>query len=676
MIFSLLRYGTSRCQIRHPKLPSFSTSPCRRSNGNPNDAFAERPFLQSILNNEAQDKSLERPQQEESHTRNTDRDGRYNRPTVTERDANRAPAYADSICNPRPERERGLESYLSSSEKKSHAVYDGASQGIQASSRETDMDLASLDSLGKEQGELFDAAKVRLLEAVRVDDPQLLLLEFWEATREPAMMRAIPTSTFLEILRLLDPGDEFAPFRREYSESQPKHYYMLQGQTRELYKTMKDRRTLYRDIWKRRLLANQGMDVREYASLLRLARATWDGGGALAIMKDMLERNVQPDLICYNYYFEARCWSDVWQPTERQRLRVVPFTKIIRRKSPTEQRRGMTIKGHKIEKGGLKWETTRLFTKMIGDGIMADTTAFGHLITALAREGDLEGVKSILLKAWDVDVDAMSEADNEAQQETPVPMDSPLYPNSGLLFVIAHAFGSNNDLPAAIRIVDHFSRKFKLTIPKIVWAQLLEWTFVLSTRRHKLRKEDGTQLGQLPLQSVESLFNVMTSEPYCIKPKLDMYDFLIRSFWRQSELDSMLKYIPKGVEIHRKHVGKYKKHATLLAELESQTPKDRDVKDLQLEKRLAEVAKARRYQSFAAIHKWFMLLLSRRHWFPLTRDTQVVFWERQGLPNAVGAFWGYRYRYGVKYTMATGIVQLRDGEPLEATVDLNREVGT
>jgi hypothetical protein len=522
------------------------------------------------------------------------------------------------------------------------------------------MDMSSLDGLGVNKGACFADTKKRLTEVIRNGDPQSLLLEFWEATREPAIMRGIPHSTFLEIIRLLDPEDEFVPFRREYIESKPKHYINLRGHIGELYKTIEDHRTLYRDIWKRRLQANQGMDVREYAALLRLARATWNGGGALAIMKDMLEKKVKPDLICYNYYFEARCWSDAWQPMERQRLRVIPFTKTIRQMSSIQQRRGMTINGHSIGEEGLRAEVTRLFTKMIDDGIMADTTAFGHLMTALAREGDLKGVKSILLKAWNVDVDVLSDIEDDTQQEKTIPRDSPLYPDSRLLFVIAHAFGSNNDLPAAIRIVDHISRRFDLAIPTTVWAQLLEWTFVLSTRRHKDHKEEGTQLGQLPLQSVESLFNVMISEPYCIRPTLDMYDFLIRSLYRQSELVTMLRYIPKGVQMHRKHENDYKKHTVLLSELESPTSMDRNAKDLASRKRLADVTETRRHQSFVTVQKWFKLLRSRKHWFPLTRDTQVIFWERQGLPNAVKIYWRYRDRRSVKYSMATGIVELRE----------------
>ena len=653
MIFSLLRHGTSRCQLRHPQLSCFSTSPYRRLSGNSPDTFAEQPFLQSSLTNDVQDELIQGSQPEEPQIRYTDCDGPFNWPTYTERDATRAPAYADSVRSPQGKKGHGLE------EPGWHQVYNDASQGTQGSSREIEMDMSSLDGLGVKQGECFADTKKRLTGLIRNGDPQSLLLEFWEATREPAIMRAIPQSTFLEIIRLLDPGDEFVPFRREYIEPKPKHYLKLQGQIGELYKTIEDHRTLYRDIWKRRLQANQGMDVREYAALFRLARATWNGEGALAIMKDMLEKKVKPDLICYNYYFEARCWSDSWQPFERQRLRVIPFTKTIRQISSIQQRRGMTINGHSIGEEGLRAEVTRLFTKMIDDGIMADTTAFGHLMTALAREGDLKGVKSILLKAWNVDVDALSEIEDDTQQEKTIPCDSPLYPDSRLLFVITHAFGSNNDVPAAIRIVDHFSRRFDLAIPTIVWAQLLEWTFVLSARRHKDREGEGRQLGQLPLPSVESLFNVMTSEPYRIEPTLDMYDFLIRSLWRQSELDTMLKYIPKGVQIHRKHENDCNEQAFLLSELESRTSMDRNAKDMASRKWLADVTETRRHQSFVTVQKWFRLLRSGRHWHPLTRDTRVIFWERQGLPNAVKIYWRYRDKRSVKYSMATGIVELR-----------------
>ena len=674
MIFSLLKHGTSRYQLRYSKLPSFSTSPCRRSNGNPNDAFTERPFLQSILINDAPDEHIEKLQPEKTHALNTVGDSSWNRPTIPERDANRAPASTNSLWKPQRRAEQIPETFFSPSEQGRYPDFDDAASGVQGCSKDTAIDLPFVNSIAAEQDERLADTKARLSKAIRTQDSQRLQVEFWEAVRDPVIMRAIPATTLVEILQLLDPHDEFAPFRCEYSEWHPKHYYKLLGEDHQIYEKMQDCRTLYRDIFCRRLQAKGSLDVGEYAALFRLARATWDGEGALLIMKDMLQRNVQPDLICYNYYFEARCWSDAWQANERQRLRVTPFNRAMRERYPTQQRQGMTIKGHRIQEGGLKWEITRLFAKMIGDGIMADTSAFGHLITALAREGDLDGAKSIIRKAWDVDVDALSEVDNDAGQQPSIPSDSPLYPHPRLLFVIAHAFGSNNDIPAALRTVDHFSRKFNISITNDVWAQLLEWTFVLSTRRIKLAKENGAQLGQLPFESVESLFNVMTSKPYCIEPTLDMYDLLIRSFWRQSRLEKILETMPKGVNIYLRHHHEYRTHDRQLSKLKPQTPNESDAKRLHLS-RLAAIARHRRWQSFVTIHRWFILLLSRRHWFPIPIHSQVVEWERQGLPIAVNTLWRYRHFNGVKYTMATGVVRLQElKEHSKTMTDLDQDV--
>ncbi|KAL2048123.1 hypothetical protein N7G274_000034 [Stereocaulon virgatum] len=637
MIFSSLRHWTSRCQLRHSKLSCFSTSPYRRLSGNPPNTFAEHLSLQSSLTNDVRDELVEGSQLEEPQIRSTNCDVRFHSPTYTERDATRAPAYADSIRSPQANKDHDIE------EPGWRLAYDDASQATLGSSREIKQDMSSLDGLTVKQGEYIADAGKRLAEVIRNKDPQSLLLELWKATKEPAIMRAIPSSTFLEIARLLDPEDE-----------------KLRPQVGEIYQTIEDCRKLYGDIWEKRSQANQGMDVREYAAMLRLARSTWHAEGALAIMKNMLKRKVKPDLICYNYYFETRCWSDAWHPSERQRLRVIPFTQTLRQKSSVLESRGMTINGHSIGEYGLRAEVTRLFTKMIDDGIMADTAAFGHLMTAMAREGDMDGVKSILLRTWNVDVDALSDIGCETRTEKTIPRNSPLYPNSRLLFVLAHAFGSNNDLRAALRVVDHFSRKFDLVIPRNVWAQLLEWTFVLSTRRHKDREEEGTQLGRLQIQSVESLFNVMISDPYRVEPTLNMYDFLVRSCYRQTRLFGMLKYMPKGVQIHRKHEIDSRKHAALLSKLETRTLMDRNAKDVASIERLADVANTRRRQSSVTIQGWFKLLFSRRHWRLLDRDERLIFWERQGLPNAVKTYWRYRDGPSITYAMTTGILELQE----------------
>ena len=656
MILPLIRNGTSRFQSRFSRTHTFSTSPCQHSNANLNDVFLDRHSPQPQLRNEAQHESRERVQLAEPSARKCSTslpNWRQSKSSVT----TGAPALAgsnpdDTLSDAFDEGNNAVEAG-----QERHHLNTDATRAPPAHAQ-TDSAGSYLAIPYQAQGMSFSLAKKRLLEAIRLDDPQTLLVEFWEQSRDPAVLAAIPATTFSEILRLLDRRRGFVAFFREYKQWHPKHYWMLLDLDRQFHQSLQDCRTLYRDIWQRRSRSVGHMGVREYAGFLRLARNTWDGNAALSLMKDMLRRDVQPDLICYNSYFEARCWSDMWNPYERQLRRVIPYNQNIRKYQFIRTPADMTIKGYRIEKGGLKTEVTRMFMKMIGEGTMADTTAFCHLITALAREGDLDGVKSILRKIWDVDADAASEADNERQNKTLIPKDSPVYPNQALLFVIAHVFGSNNDVPTAVRLVDQFSRKFKLRIPYIAWSELLEWAFVLSTRRYNINDVRGVELGRLPLASVHRLWDVMTSKPYCIQPGIEMYDLMIRSMWRRLKIDFMLQFVTEGVKIAQRHFQQHRNLVRMKDYLERKGAYGADAKDLAYYKRRIDVAHRRRFQSFVTVHKWFRLLLSKRRWFN-DRNQYLTIWERQGIPNVIKAMWRYRAASGVRYSASTGFIHLK-----------------
>ena len=656
MIFPLIRYGTSRFHIRISRLYTYSTLPCQHSNGNLNNLSPDLDSPQTVLRNDGQHEShgdiqLEKPPARRDNTSLPN--WRHSKSSATIG----APALAES--SPGTTSSDALDegrNAVGAGQVRHHL--DSDETGASPVHARKQSDSSYLETLYQAQGMSFAIAKRRLLEAVRLDDPHTLLVEFWEQSRDPAILAAIPATTFSEILRLLDRRRGFVAFFREYKQWHPKHYWMLLDLDRQFYQSLQDCRTLYHDIWRRRSRSVGHMGVPEYAGFLRLARNTWNGEAALSLMKDMLRRDVQPDAICYNLYFEARCWSDMWNPYERQLRRVIPFNQYIRQKHPTRNSADMTIKGYRIEEGGLKSEVTRMFMKMIGEGTMADTTAFSHLMTALAREGDLDGVKSIIRKIWDVDADATSEADNECQNEPLIPRDSPVYPNQALLFVIAHVFGSNNDVPTAVRLVDQFSRKFKVPIPHIAWSELLEWAFVLSTRRYNINEVRGVELGRVPLDSVRSLWDVMISKPYCIQPGIEMYDLMIRSMWRQLKMKLMLQYVTEGVKIAQRHFEQHRNLVRMKYYLEKKGAYGADAKDLAYYKRRIDVAHRRRFQSFVTVHKWFKLLLSKRRWIT-DRNHHLIIWERQGIPNVVKALWRYRAARGVRYSATTGFVHLR-----------------
>lgn len=500
----------------------------------------------------------------------------------------------------------------------------------------------------------------RLRETMAARNPQALLEHMAQTSDDPEFMNAIPGVTFIELLRQLHPGDEFLPLRSEYKGQGPKHYRMLTGWRSQFYKTLLDRRQLYQDIAMKRIASGRELGLGEYTQLLNLARVTWDGYMALELMKNMIASDILPSLTCYNHYFEARCWSDAYHPDEMQRLRVMPYNLEMRKMSPKRLvSDDIRVDGHRVEEHGIRWEIQGMFTKMVKEGINADTRAYCNLITAQSREGDLRAIKSVLYKVWHVDIDKLlaGEPDRDRNKLT---KDSPTYPTGDLLFALAHAFGSNSDMPAAIRIVDHFSRKYNITIPQLVWGELMQWTFVLSARRRKGRRLDGASTGQLPLKSVESLWNVMRGPPYHSEPNLLMYDYLIRSFWRRDlrSLYAYLAHMREGVKFHEQHCEAYHAAQRELGGVMWQAG-ELDPESFDSRKVRAEQARSKRWFSFVLARKWFLLLLSNQRWLKEPWEREVK-WSRKMLPDAVKEFWRYKAHRPISYPVMGGRVELDD----------------
>ena len=152
-------------------------------------------------------------------------------------------------------------------------------------------------------------------------------------------------------------------------------------------------------------------------------------------------------------------------------------------RQPPRSKRSRRLSGYKVGPGGMKATISQTFIDMIEQGIMADSRAYCLLMTALAKKGDLVGVKSILKQAWDVDVDKPVDVDEVPQRPNGLSRQSPLFPNDRVVWTIANIFGCNNDIPAALRVVDYISRRYSISIPSRVWEILFMWTYVLSVRR-------------------------------------------------------------------------------------------------------------------------------------------------------------------------------------------------
>ena len=476
-------------------------------------------------------------------------------------------------------------------------------------------------------------------------------------------MKAIPGLTFAEILRQFESGDDFLPLRNDYKELGPKHYWMLSAWRKKVYKTLRDRRQLYHDIFMRRIESGATISISDYTQLLNLARSTWDGALALELLKAMIANKIQPNLSCYKHYFEARCWADAYHPSENHQLRVMPASYEERKSEPKRDVPGdVVVDGHRVEKDGIHWEITRMFTKMVVDeGINADTRAYCNLIIAQSREGQIDAIKVVLKQIWNINVDDILAGTPDHKQQH-LQADSPTYPTEELLYTLAHAFGSNNDISTAMQVVAHFSSTYDIAISQAVWTELLEWTFVLSTPRRNGRASQGYTKGQLPLRSVESLFNVMLGAPYYGEPTLRMYDFVLRSLARRplnhGTLYDFLERMREGALFH---VQACEAFAKARHKFGNMLVNKNFTDGLRLESQRAEVEKAwrERWTAFVIVRKWFTLLLTQPRWLRNVEERERI-WTRKMLPDAITEFMRYKAHKPFIYPTATGRVELED----------------
>ncbi|MCJ1298955.1 hypothetical protein MMC08_001746 [Hypocenomyce scalaris] len=527
--------------------------------------------------------------------------------------------------------------------------------------------LQSAAENGGSDPDSIGEAKQDVLDALRNGDPEKLLHAFQRASVDQTYVGSIPATTFMEILRILDPKVFIDPYKKVHRDLHPGHVQQLGAeQFKDIFLRFMNS---IRDMIRKRRAAGYKLGIGEYRFILNCIRSGGNSQAAKAVWNDMLDAGIEPDTPCYNHYFEALCWTNAYDPVEREKMRFIPYHMSMRLPVKRGQRRRKGFQGYSTGDTGLRQEMVQLFSNMVQTGIMADEKTFCLLMTAMAREGDLVGPKSILKKVWDVDVEALLSDDGNATRSVEIlPPTSPVYPSKELLFTVAHIFGSNNEIPIALRVVDHISHKYSLSIGREVWAELLEWTFVLASRRYGARKSDGAQLGQLPRQSVESLWNTMVSEPYNIMPTMPMYNRLIRNLSSREMLDAMLSKMREGRRRWMLQRARSNRRILRLHQAEADRSHaakfGTSIEAMRKEVRLQMLYEAR---DFAMVRRWVRLLFAGRRWV-WGADRKGLGWELRGLPSAMKEWQRFKPRKGFAYSAHAGRFEFDPSSDLSVLV--------
>ena len=507
-----------------------------------------------------------------------------------------------------------------------------------------------------------------VLEALRAEDSHALLRSLIVAVQQdPDFCQSLPATTLREILHAIKPDKYLDPYKAAVRASHFANLSSVRKEIPSLPKVFSNFAKTIDALVDRLHGPGHAFGLQEYKLLLDVGRATGDEARAVKWFRLMCERGVQPDTSCYNYLFEAMCWNNAHVPVEYRQLRVTPRSLNIRSK-PLDTRYPQ-YRGYSVGERGLKAKIFSIFEEMISSGVLANTATYCFLMQAMGREGDLGGVKSILSRVWEIDVDKItSSQDDSVLFENSLNSDSPTYPDQYLLFTIAHAFGTNNQLPTAMWVVDHVSRRFSVEIDFETWSQLAEWTFVLSRPRHgttgeKLRRKHNQSIGKLPLTSMENLWMTMTSEPYHVKPTFPLYHMQIKMFWHRGRLD---RYLETFREARKLSDEDFMQDASAVLTGSdnhrftwTKTPQEPSAHPT-TEQLLTSVSRAR--DTFMMQH-WLKLLIGQSSWRyspeyegnqHITSDTD---WRRRGIPNALAEFEDFRPKNGAAYNIESGRVQ-------------------
>lgn len=270
------------------------------------------------------------------------------------------------------------------------------------------------------------------------------------------------------------------------------------------------------------------LDLAEFTHLLDCARSMGNGPLANDIWRSMKDGGVIPDGRCYNHYMEALVWDHCYTGQEAYRLRALPRSYYKRRQLAD---RNIGWQGYGTGQQSVRKTVMNLFREMLDNGHAADERSYINVMLASARVGHGPGIRHVLSTVWNIQVDILKQEPDNSKIPPPTPYEpwSALYPTENLLFAIAHGFGTNNDIPGAVRTIEFISASYNIPIPHRVWHELFERAYV-QCRIRTTQTEDEQQanaVGPVSMQLVQSIFETMTSEPFNVQPTVQMRRFMI-----------------------------------------------------------------------------------------------------------------------------------------------------
>lgn len=471
---------------------------------------------------------------------------------------------------------------------------------------------------------------------------------------------SMPQSTFVEALQLLSPVYFVDPYREIH---RPLHPTTVRAKGyRSLESIFNDFAEKLATIVQLRQSAGHVLGLAEYAHLLDCARSIGDAAMADMIWENMKEDGVSPDVQCYNNYMGAKVWDAAHVGKEKYHLRMTPFAYRKRRFAhPNNGWQGYGTAGRSVRK-----EVLRILNEMSEAGYHGDETTFVNVLVACSRVGHVKGIKKVLMAAWNINIDTLL-AEPDDSKIPPVRAydpSSPLHPTERLLLALAHVLGTNNDISAALRVIDFVANAYNLPISGDVWRELFERTFVLSRPRFGPDAKRNAK-GKVSYDFLTFMYETMTAAPYHVRPTIEVYHILAKTAWDRDRLSAFLRYMRAAYEILSETRQKRNKarsvvqgylHALKTYPTQQQTSHILHSRALASALNTYDLLRLRTAQQTTIMERFTRLLIINHRW--TGRDNPV--WERILLPRAIEE-WRDFLPKSFTYPIRGGVVQFRGG---------------
>ncbi|KAI1172952.1 mitochondrial ATPase expression-domain-containing protein [Nemania sp. FL0916] len=133
-------------------------------------------------------------------------------------------------------------------------------------------------------------------------------------------------------------------------------------------------------------------------------------------------------------------------------------------------------------------------------------------------------------------------------------------PNAQLMRTVVEVYCSNGYIEVAVQLMEYISKTYDIPIPPDVWQDLLEWTYIMSSKPISTAWNMAKFRKRIPSsQAVEIIWNAMVSPPYNQTPTFRSYSTLIGSLVSRGTHDMahVLPHMRKAILLYHEQCQAY-----------------------------------------------------------------------------------------------------------------------